>query len=235
MEISKYLDSTHLKTSQESFISEDQNINIVRSVIQDSINYQFKSVMIRSEYIGIAKDLISNQESDVLIGTVVDFPFGRSRVEDKLIEMLDSINAGADELDCVCNYNLFKQGRFQEFDNEIQSMTEMSRSHKKVIKWIIETGALSDLEIKNITTRISTIVMNDFSKFSSNVFVKTCTGYYGGGGANIKNIKIMKSVIGNLLIKASGGISNLVQLKSLLAAGADRIGTSKAVEIIRNQ
>ena len=86
-------------------------------------------------------------------------------------------------------------------------------------------------EIKNISHRIANIIDNNFPQYSSKVFVKTSTGYYGGFGATVKDIKLMKSVVGSLKLKASGGISSYNDALMMISAGADRIGTSKVKEI----
>ena len=87
---------------------------------------------------------------------------------------------GADEIDYVADYNGFKQGLFEKFDDDIRSGTMLGFNNNKIVKWIIETGALSKEEIRNITIRISKIVRNSFPNFYENVYIKTSTGYYGG-------------------------------------------------------
>ena len=79
------------------------------------------------------------------------------------------------------------------------------------------------------------MIQSNFPTFVKNVYIKTSTGYYGGYGATLKDVKVIKSVSGNLKIKASGGISNLKDALAMLEAGADRIGTSKAVDIFNEK
>ena len=145
------------------------------------------------------------------------------------------INLGADDLDYVSDYNMFKQQRFHKFDQDIIEGTRLAKENKKTVKWIIETGALSKDEIRNITKRIADLVLKNFPDFQERVFIKTSTGYYGGFGATLSDIKIMKSVSGRLPIKASGGVSNYIQFKKMIEAGAKRIGTSKALSIYLEQ
>ena len=92
-------------------------------------------------------------------------------------------------------------------------------------------GALSKDEIRIITKRITKLIESNFPHYASKVFIKTSTGYYGGYGATLKDVKVIKSVSGNLKIKASGGISNIKDALAMIEAGADRIGTSKAEDI----
>ena len=90
-------------------------------------------------------------------------------------------------------------------------------------------------EIKGITQRISKIVSNNFPGFEKSVFIKTSTGYYGGFGATIKDVKLMCSVSGKLPIKASGGVSNFSEFIQMIEAGASSVGTSKAVNIFNRE
>ena len=229
--IAGYLDSTYLKTSAEAGVSEIETKEIVINAIKEAIDAKFACIMIRSEFIAIAKELIEKSKSKSKIGTVVDFPFGNSTTEQKIIEAKSAIESGAYDIDYVCDYNAFKRGAFAKFDSDIIEGTKIVLENKRIVKWIIETGALSADEIKAIAKRISKLVQSNFPKNTNKVFIKTSTGYYGGYGATVKDVKNIKSVAGNLQIKASGGISNLKDCLEMIKAGATRIGTSKAVLI----
>ena len=231
MDIAKYLESTYLKEHNEHDFSEYENMEIITNLIREAIKYRFKLVMIRSKYIKLAKRMILQEDSNLLVGTVIDFPLGRSSIREKLKEANIALKMGADELDYVADYNGFKQGFFEKFDNDIILGTKLSLDHNKILKWIIETGALSNSQIKNITERITMLIMREFPSFASNVFIKTSTGYYEGTGAMVEHVKLMKSVSSRLPIKASGGISTFEECKSMVNAGATRIGTSKAINI----
>ena len=229
--IADYLDSTYLKTSAEEGVSEIETKEIVFNAIKEAIDAKFACIMIRSEFIAIAKELIEKSKSKLKIGTVVDFPFGNSTTEQKIIEAKSAIQSGAYDIDYVCDYNAFKRGAFAKFDSDILEGTKIVLENKKIVKWIIETGALSADEIRNIAKRISVLVQSNFPKNTKKVFIKTSTGYYGGYGATVNDVKTIKSVAGNLQIKASGGMSNLKDCLEMIKAGATRIGTSKAVFI----
>ena len=229
--IAGYLDSTYLKTSAEAGVLEIETKEIVINVIKEAIDAKFACIMIRSEFIAIAKELIEKSKSKLKIGTVVDFPFGNSTTEQKIIEAKSAIESGAYDIDYVCDYNAFKRGAFAKFDSDILEGTKIVLGNKKIVKWIIETGALSADEIRDIAKRISKLVKSNFPQNANKVFIKTSTGYYGGYGATVKDVKAIKSVAGNLQIKASGGMSNLKDCLELIKAGATRIGTSKAVFI----
>jgi deoxyribose-phosphate aldolase len=229
--IASYLDSTYLKTAAESGISEIETKEIVVNSIKEAIDAKFACIMIRSEFIAIAKELIETSKSKLKVGTVVDFPFGNSTTKLKITEAKLAVESGAYDIDYVCDYNAFKRGDFAKFDADILEGTRLVLANKKIVKWIIETGALSADEIKAIAKRISKLVQSNFPKNANKVFIKTSTGYYGGYGATVKDVKAIKSVAGNLQIKASGGMSSLNDCLEMIKAGANRIGTSKAVFI----
>jgi len=229
--IANYLDSTYLKTAAEAGISQIETKEIVINSIKQAINANFACIMIRSEFIAIAKELIEISKSKLKVGTVVDFPFGNSPTEQKIMEAKLAIESGAYDIDYVCDYNAFKRGAFGKFDIDILEGTRLVLESKKTVKWIIETGALSADEIRDIAKRISRLVQSNFPQNASKVFIKTSTGYYGGYGATVKDVKSIKSVVGNLQIKASGGMSSLKDCLEMINAGATRIGTSKALFI----
>ncbi len=231
MQLTDYLESTYLKTSNEACLSESENLEFIQKTIQDAIKYKFKLVMLRLSHLSLANKLIKNSKSSLLLGTVIDFPLGDNSTEYKITEAEEAINIGVDELDFVCDYNAFKRGAYDKFDNDIILCTKLVLSHNKTIKWIIETGALSKKEIRSVSIRIDKIATNNFSNSYSKIFIKTSTGYYTGAGATIKDVKIIKSAAAKLQCKASGGISNLEQCLQMINAGANRIGTSKAKEI----
>ena len=229
--IASYLDSTYLKTAAESGISEIETKEIVVNSIKEAIDAKFACIMIRSEFIAIAKELIETSKSKLKVGTVVDFPFGNSTTKLKITEAKLAVESGAYDIDYVCDYNAFKRGDFAKFDADILEGTRLVLANKKIVKWIIETGALSVDEIKAIAKRISKLIQSNFPQNANKVFIKTSTGYYGGYGATVKDVKAIKSVAGNLQIKASGGMSSLNDCLEMIKAGANRIGTSKAVFI----
>jgi deoxyribose-phosphate aldolase len=232
--IAQHLDSTYLKTASEAGITEADTQEIVIATIDEAIASEFACVMIRPEFVVMAKERIESKKSKLKVGTVIDFPFGNGSTSQKLAEAKSAIDNGAFDIDFVCDYNAFKRGAFDKFDNDIVEGTKLALSSKKIVKWIIETGALSRDEIRNISKRVAQLVQSNFPENAGKVFLKTSTGYYGGYGATVKDIKTIKSVAGNLKIKASGGVSNLQDCLDMIKVGATRIGTSKA-QVIYNE
>ena len=229
--IADYLDSTYLKTADEAGISEQETKEIVINSIQEAIQSKFACIMIRPEFVAMAKEMIESNKSKLKVGTVIDFPFGNQATAIKVSEATSAIENGAYDIDYVCDYNAFKRGSFEKFDNDIVEGTKFALGHKKIVKWIIETGALSSVEIRDIAKRIAKLVQANFPQNAKKVFIKTSTGYYGGYGATVKDVKTIKSVAGNLQIKAAGGVSNRKDCLEMIIAGATRIGTSKALLI----
>lgn len=229
--ISKYLDSTFLKTSGELGVSNSELEILVTNFINEAIDYDFKCIMIRPIFVSLAKKIKDERKSKINVGTVVDFPLGSNSLKSKIKEAEIAINDGVKELDFVCDYNTFKMGNYTIFDESIFECTKFALSHKVIVKWIIETGALSKVEIKLISERIYNIVLENFPEKILKVFIKTSTGYYGGYGATIIDVKVIKSVIGNMPIKASGGVSDFATCQEMIKLGVSRIGTSKALNI----
>ncbi len=228
LNIAKYLDSTYLKTAAEAGITELENKEIVLQVIDEAINNKFACIMIRPDFVSMAVDRISSVNSDLKVGTVIDFPSGCNRTNLKLQEANTVIMNGAWDIDFVCDYKAFKKYNFSKFETDILECTKLCIDNQKIAKWIIETGALSKDEIVSISKCITDLIYSYFPDSIEQVFIKTSTGYYMGYGANMEDIKLIKSVSKDLQIKASGGISNIQDALNFINIGVDRIGTSKA-------
>ena len=232
--ISKYLDSTFLKTAVELGISNKDLETKIYQFINEAIDCNFKCVMLRPEFVALAKKIVIDRKSKVNIGTVIDFPLGNADIKTKINEANMALRNGANELDFVCDYNRFKMGDFDAFDKSIIDCTSVALEKKAIVKWIIETGALSKNEIKLISKRIYDLASKYFPNDISKIFVKTSTGYYGGFGAKINDVKSIKLIVSEMPVKASGGVSDLKSCIKMIEAGASRIGTSKAL-IIYNE
>ena len=111
MDIKQYLDSTYLKTADQAGITEEENILVAQGFIQEAIDENFKLIMIRPNRVSLAKKMILHANSTVEIGTVIDFPEGKSSLKEKLEEAVQAIKDGADDLDFVCNYEAFKNSK----------------------------------------------------------------------------------------------------------------------------
>lgn len=221
-DIAKKIDHTILRPEA---VSTD-----VETLCREALEYQFASVVVHPFYLGIPAKLLAG--SGVRTGTVVDFCFGAHPVNVNIFEAEDAVRRGADDLDMVINIGLLKAGRYDEAEADIRAVVEHGRAvwreiysddKELVVKVIIEAGFLSNEE-KEIACRLVVSAGADF--------VKTSTGYFGTG-ATKDDVALMRRIVGpDFGVKASGGIRTLAQAEAMVAAGADRIGTSAAMAIM---
>jgi len=241
MDIRQYLDSTYLKTAVQAGLDENQNRLVVESFIQEAVEENFKLIMIRPEMVSLAKEIITKSNSNVQIGTVIDFPEGVSAVEEKLKEATQAITDGADDLDFVCNYEAFKNGNIALVKEEILRCTQLGLENNKVVKWIIEVAALNDKQIIQLSALIKNIVISNFKEVNYNsVFVKSSTGFYQTendlpNGATISSIIKMLENASPLPVKAAGGIRTYDDAVAMIKLGVKRIGTSGAKAIAHGE
>lgn len=213
--IAQTIDHTLLKPTA----TKDQIINLCK----EAKKYHFKSVCIPPFYLPLAQKEL--KESDVLLCTVIGFPLGYNSTQTKLSECLDVLEMGAHEVDMVINIGALKDKEESYLFNEISQLRELCHKHDAILKVIIETSELDDIEKKLICE----ICMR------ANVdFVKTSTGF-SSSGAKLEDIKKMRSWLPtHIKIKASGGIKTLSQVQAFLEAGADRLGMSAGVSVMES-
>ena len=228
----KFIDNTFLKTSLELDTSEEDLKEKIQVFIKESVQMDFKCVVVRPEYLNLAFNIKSKFKSSIKIATVVNFPLGTDSF-DSIIKQLNKSKDFSDEIDIVVDYNAFKYSDFKRFDSLIELCTSFCFENDKIVKWIIETGALSKNEIKSICQRIEAIISSQFSNHLSKSYIKTSTGYYSGYGAKLDDIKLIKNSIKKMKIKASGGIKSKDFAEKLVKLGCDRIGTSSGKDILR--
>jgi deoxyribose-phosphate aldolase len=241
MDIKQYLDSTYLKTPAQAGLSKEENTLVVQGFIQEAIDEHFKLIMIRPDMVSLAKKMIAEANSIVQIGTVIDFPEGKSSIEEKLQEAVQAIKDGADDLDFVCNYEAFKNGEIDLVKEEILKCTQLGLSHNKVVKWIIEVAALTDKEIIQLSSLIKNVIVSNFEQeVFPKVFVKSSTGFYKTennlpNGATIPAITMMLENASPLPVKAAGGVRTYDEAVAMIELGVKRIGTSGAKMIVNGQ
>ena len=241
MNIKQYLDSTYLKTPSQAGLSDAENEIIVKEFIQEAIDENFKLIMIRPNMVSLAKKMISEANSPVDIGTVIDFPEGKAGLEAKLAEATHAIQDGADDLDFVCNYEAFKAGNVDLVKEEILKCTQLGIDNNKIVKWIIEVAALTDKQIIQLSTLIKNIVITNFKEENyASVFVKSSTGFFKTennlpNGATVSSIVIMLENSNPLPVKAAGGVRTYEEAVEMIRLGVKRIGTSGAKAIANGQ
>ncbi|MEJ7614313.1 MAG: deoxyribose-phosphate aldolase [Candidatus Fervidibacter sacchari] len=165
--------------------------------------------------------------SEVVPSTVIAFPFGAETTEVKVATAKWAVQVGAGELDMVMAIGQFKSGNSDYVRRDIEAVVEAAKSVRSdvIVKVIIETGYLTDEE-KRLAAQLVEAAGADF--------VKTSTGF-GPKGATVEDVKLLKqSVSERVKVKAAGGIRTWQQAQALLSAGADRLGTSSAAEILKD-
>lgn len=241
MNIKQYLDSTYLKTAAQAGLSENENKEVVTAAIQEAIENDFKLIMIRPEFVKLAKEMIQNANSKVTVGTVIDFPKGESSVEEKISEANRAIQDNVDDLDFVVDYEAFKRGEIDYVKNQVLQCTKLGLSHDKIVKWIIEVAALTNEEIVRLSALIKNVVLANFKEnVYENVFVKSSTGFYKTepgmpNGATVPTIKLMIENSCPLPVKAAGGVRTYEEAVEMIKLGVKRIGTSSAKAIANGE
>lgn len=211
--IEKYIDHTLLKP--------DATREMIENLCKEAIKYGFYSVCVNSYYVSLCSELLKG--SDVKVCSVVGFPLGAMSSEAKSYETKCAIEHGADEIDMVINIGALKDKEYDIVFNDIASVVKETYG-KALLKVIIETCLLSEHE-KIKACQLAAEAGADF--------VKTSTGF-SSGGATVNDIKLMKeSVRGRCMVKASGGIRTLSDFENMISAGADRIGVSSSVKILK--
>ena len=241
MDIKSFIDSTYLKTAAQAGLDENQNQEVVKTFVTEEIQECCNLIMIRPEMISLARKIVLDTSTKLLIGTVIDFPSGNSTIETKLKEASQAITDGADELDFVCNYEAFINGEIDLVKSEILKGTQLALANNKIIKWIIEVAALTDKQIIQLSALIKNVVLTHFSEADYNaVFVKSSTGFYKTAnnepnGATIQSIIMMLENASPLPVKAAGGVRTYEDAVAMIQLGVKRIGTSSAKEIVNRR
>jgi len=241
MNVKQYLDSTYLKTASQAGLSEEENKSVVEKEITEAIVEGFKLIMIRPDQVALAKEMILKANSPLLIGTVIDFPEGKSNIETKIKEANEAIENGADDLDFVCNYEAFQNGDIALVKEEILIGTQIGLASNKTVKWIIEVAALSDKEIIQLSALIKNVVVSNFKEEDyASVFVKSSTGFFKTennlpNGATVPAIIMMLENASPLSVKAAGGIRSFADAVEMIELGVKRIGTSAAKAIANGE
>ncbi|PNZ89606.1 deoxyribose-phosphate aldolase [Staphylococcus pettenkoferi] len=211
MSYAKYIDHTLLKP--------DATTQQIDQLINEAKAYQFKSICIHPGHVRHAAEKLG--DSDVLICTVIGFPLGATSTETKVFETEDAIKNRAQEIDMVLNIGALKEQDYERVEADISAVVQAA--NHKTVKVIIETCLLTDEE---------KVKACELSQSAGADFVKTSTGF-AGGGATTHDVQLMKETVGQAMeVKASGGVRTADDFLQMLEAGATRVGTSAGVAII---
>jgi deoxyribose-phosphate aldolase len=196
----------------------------IRRLCEEAQTYGFHAVSVNPRWVGLAADQL--QGSTVAVGGVVSLPLGADSTKIKVAQAKEAIFGGADEIDMVADLAAIIEEDSPYLTNQLLAVLKVCRSMRPpvLLKVIIESAALSR-EQKILACQIADKCGVDF--------VKTSTGMNPAGGATVEDIKLMKENAPHCRIKAAGGIRTAKQATEMLEAGAERIGTSASVQIIK--
>ncbi len=209
-----------LKIVDHTLLSQTATWEEIRQILVDAVKYEAASACIPAAYVKQAAEYV---EGKLPICTVIGFPNGYSTTAVKVCETEDAIANGADEIDMVINIGYLRDKRYQEVEDEICRIHEACG--KKILKVIIETCLLTEEE----KIKMCEIVTNAGAEY-----IKTSTGF-SSGGATFADVELMRKHVGKeVKIKAAGGISSFDDAEEFMRLGADRLGTSRLVKIMKN-
>lgn len=213
-ELKEYFDHTLLKP-------EASQADIVK-LCKEAKDNDFYAVCVNSAYVPLAVSQLENTK--VQVAAVVGFPLGACSTEAKAFETDWACNEGAKEIDMVIHVGALKEKRFDYVEDDIAAVVAIAGEHDAIVKVILETCLLTDEEI---------VKACQLSMSAGAAFVKTSTGF-STAGATPHHVTLMKKTVGDkMMVKASGGIRDYKKAKEMIEAGADRIGASASVEILK--
>ena len=216
MQLNKYIEHTLLK--------QDATKAELVKLLDEARQYCFLGVCVNPVNVSFAKQYLKDTNTnEVKVVTVIGFPLGQSTCESKVLETIDAVKNGADEIDMVLNVGKLKDAEYDYIIDEISKIK--SACQGKALKVILETDLLTSEEIK---------VASELCIKGGADFVKTSTGFVKNGvGAKIEDVKLMFETVktAGLGVKASGGVRDKETALKMIEAGATRIGTSSGVSI----
>jgi len=214
-ELSKMIDHTLLKA--------DATKEMIKVLCEEAIEYEFFSVCVNPYYVNFAKEQLNN--SNVKVATVIGFPLGSTTKYAKLHEAQNAIRNGANELDMVINIGALKAKDYEIVKEDIEAVVNVAKG-KALVKVIIETCLLENEE---------KVMACKLAKEAGADFVKTSTGF-STGGATVEDVKLMREIVGESMgVKASGGIRDYKTAMKMIEAGANRIGASASIKIVKGE
>lgn len=211
IEVSKFIEHTNLKPTA----TEEDIIKLC----EEAKEYNFRGVCVNPSFVPLVKDQLDG--TDVKVVTVIGFPLGANATEVKAFEAKKAVEDGADEVDMVIHIGYLKTG---DYDYVFEDIFSVVNAAKVPVKVIIETCYLTDEE------KIAACLI---AKEAGAAFVKTSTGF-GTHGAKVEDVNLMRWVVGNELgVKASGGIRTYEDAINMIKAGANSLGTSSGISIVK--
>lgn len=210
-----------LKHVDHTLLAQGATWDEIRKICDDAIEYGTASVCIPPSYVKQAKEYVGDK---MAVCTVIGFPNGYSTTKTKEFETKDALANGADEIDMVINIGWVKDKKYDLVEDEIRTLKAACKD--KILKVIIETCLLTEEEKIRMCEAVTKAGAD---------YIKTSTGF-STAGATFEDIKLFSGHIGpDVKMKAAGGISSLADAERFLELGADRLGTSRIVKLVRNE
>lgn len=209
-----------LKKVDHTVLAQTATWEQIKNICDDGIKYNVASVCIPPSYVKDAKKYVGDK---LKVCTVIGFPNGYNTTNVKVYETLTAIEEGADEIDMVINLGWLKDKKYVDIEKEIKAIKNVCG--EKVLKVIIETCLLTDEE---------KTIMCGIVKNAGADYIKTSTGF-STSGATFEDIQLFKRELKetNVKIKAAGGIKSFEDAERFIEFGADRLGTSRLVNLMK--
>lgn len=219
--MTKEFDKSVASKIDHTILRPDTKLQEIEKLCAEAKEYEFAAVCVPPYFVKKAAEFL--KKSNVKIATVVGFPLGYTCTSAKVEEAKRAISDGADEIDMVMNIAALKEKNYKHALDDMQSVATIAHQHDKIVKVIIEISLLTKEEIKKSC---------DLARNAGADFVKTSTGFTGGG-ATLEAVKLIRaSLPKKMKVKASGGVRDRETALKMIEAGADRIGTSSGVKIV---
>ena len=210
-----------LNMVDHTLLKQESTWEQIKEICDDGIKYETASVCIPPAFVKQAKEYVGDK---LQICTVIGFPNGYNTTAVKCFETEDAVKNGAEEIDMVINIGWVKDEKWNELLEEIKAVK--AACHGKLLKVIIETCLLTDEE---------KVKMCEIVSASGAEYIKTSTGFSTGGATREDVALFAKNVEPGVKIKAAGGISSIKDAEDFIALGAERLGTSRIVKIVKNE
>lgn len=213
IDLAQYIDHTALKP--------EVTAADIDQLCDEADEHKFASVCVNPTW--VKRAAIRLRGSDVKVCSVIGFPLGASTPDIKAMEARRAIRDGAREVDMVLNVGMMRSGDYKGVLNDIEKVVDSAHESGVIVKVILETALLSDEQ---------KVMASSLAKQAKADFVKTSTGF-NGGGATVYDVALMRETVGpNMGVKASGGVRTASDVEDMIAAGATRIGASAGVQIV---
>ena len=206
-----------------TLLKPDATRSEIEQLCREAAQYCFASVCVNPSWVPVCRELLN--ASGVKVCTVIGFPSGAHAPDVKAYETLRAVQQGAEEVDMVINIGALKSKDYALVEQDIRGVVQAAGKNT-VVKVILETSLL---------TREEKIMGSSLSKAAGADFVKTSTGF-AGGGATVEDVRLMRETVGpEIGVKASGGIRSKEDVEAMVLAGATRVGASAGVKIVRGE